>query len=155
MKITKEIVVDVFRHAKKDVPIEACGYLGGKDDVVTKCFPMTNIDKSKEHFSFDPKEQFSVLKDARAKGFEMLAVYHSHPATPARPSKEDVRLAYDPTISYVIASLAGKQETIKSFKIKNGTVIPDPIEIVTRKRKAITGLYLLRRCDCPFDNTSS
>ncbi len=131
MKITKEIVVDVFRHAKKDAPIEACGYLGGKDDVVTKCFPMTNIDKSKEHFSFDPKEQFKVLKNARAKGFEMLAVYHSHPATPARPSKEDIKLAYDPTISYVIASIAGKQETIESFKIKNGTVIPETVEIIT------------------------
>ncbi len=131
MKITQEIVDAVFRHAKKDAPIEVCGYLAGKEDEVTKCFPMTNIDNSKEHFSFDPKEQFKVLKDARAKGFEVLAVYHSHPATPARPSKEDIKLAYDPTISYVIVSLAGKQETIKSFKIQDGTVIPEQMEIVT------------------------
>ncbi len=131
MKITKEIVDAVLLHAKKDAPIEACGYLGGKDDVVTKCFPMTNIDKSKKHFSFDPKEQLSVLKNAMAKGFEMLAVYHSHPSTPARPSKEDIKLAYDPTISYVIASLADKQKTIKSFKIQNRTVTPEPMEIVT------------------------
>ncbi len=132
MKITKEIIDFVFRHAKKDAPVEACGYLAGKDNMVTKCFPMTNIDQSKKHFSFDPEEQFGVLKDARAEGFEMMAVYHSHPVTPARPSEEDIKLAYDPTISYVIASLAGKQETIKSFRKQNGTLIPEPMEIINR-----------------------
>jgi hypothetical protein len=50
--------------------------------------------------------------------------------SPARPSQEDIRLAYDPYISYVIISLADGGEDVKSFKIKDGQVIPENIEIV-------------------------
>lgn len=130
MKIKKDIVEKIIAHAKKLTPIEACGYLASQDDIVSKHYELTNTDKSEEHFSFDPAEQFSTVKDARANGFEVCAVYHSHPATPARPSKEDIKLAYDPNISYVIASLADEGEDVKSFKIKDGQVTPEDIEII-------------------------
>lgn len=60
----------------------------------------------------------------------MRAVYHSHPATPARPSAEDIRLANDPSISYVIVSLAGPEADVKSFLIHNGQVSPEPLEVL-------------------------
>ncbi|PIU47526.1 MAG: hypothetical protein COS94_06795, partial [Candidatus Hydrogenedentes bacterium CG07_land_8_20_14_0_80_42_17] len=59
-----------------------------------------------------------------------LGVYHSHPATPARPSQEDIKLAFDPSISYVIISLAEKDPVAKSFLIKDGKVDIEPIEII-------------------------
>jgi len=120
MKIKKEIVKQIIHHAKKELPNEACGYLAGKDGEVTIAFELTNIDHSPEHFSFDPKEQFNVTREVRKQGLEIIANYHSHPATPSRPSKEDLRLAFDPNISYVIVSLAEKEPVVKSFKIKNG-----------------------------------
>jgi proteasome lid subunit RPN8/RPN11 len=67
----------------------------------------------------DPKAQFQVGREARKDGLEILANYHSHPETPARPSLEDIRLAFDPNISYVIVSLAAEMPDIKSFSIKN------------------------------------
>ncbi len=88
-------------------------------------------DKSEEHFSFDPKEQFESVKDARAKGLEVCAVYHSHPETAARPSPEDMKLAYDPNMSYVIVSLAGGEEDIKSFKITDSKVELENLEVVS------------------------
>jgi proteasome lid subunit RPN8/RPN11 len=130
MKITKEIIDSVFKHAEKEAPMEACGYLVGIDDIIKKHIVMTNIDKSEEHFSFDPKEQFSTLKTLRAEGLKIIAIYHSHPATPARPSKEDIQLAYDPSVSYVIASLKDNQKDIKSFKIRDSEIIPEPLEIM-------------------------
>ena len=130
MKIKKDILGRIIAHAKKMAPIEACGYLASQDDVVNKHYELTNIDQSEEHFSFDPAEQFAAVKDARVNGFEVCAVYHSHPATPARPSQEDIKLAYDPNISYVIASLADGGEDVKSFKIKNAQVTPEDIEII-------------------------
>ena len=66
---------------------------------------MTNIDASPEHFSFDPKEQFKVVKEARTKGISLLSVYHSHPETPARLSEEDIKLLNDPNMVYIIVSL--------------------------------------------------
>ena len=43
----------------------------------------------------DPKEQLKAIKDMRANGLTPLGNWHSHPETPARPSQEDIRLAYD------------------------------------------------------------
>ena len=130
MKIKKEIREGIITHAQKGMPIEMCGYLAGQEGVITQHYELTNVDNSPEHFSFDPKEQFVTIKDARNKGLEVYAVYHSHPETPARPSQEDIKLAYDPTISYVIVSLAADEPDVKSFKIKDGVVTPEEIEII-------------------------
>lgn len=125
IKVDKEIVDAIFAQGQEELPNEACGYLAGKDGVVVKRIPMTNVDKSPEHFTLDPKEQFAAFKSAREEGLSLIAVYHTHPVTPARPSEEDIRLAFDPVISYVIASLS--EGTIKSFKIKGSEVSPEEL----------------------------
>jgi proteasome lid subunit RPN8/RPN11 len=130
IRIIQEVVKDMIEHAKKDTPIEACGYLAGKNSIITKSYRMVNIDNSPEHFSFDPKEQFDVVRQARSEGLEIIANYHSHPVTPARPSQEDIDLAYDPDLSYVIISLAGSSEDIKSFSIKDSEVKMQEIKII-------------------------
>ena len=130
MKIKKNIIENLVKHAQSGAPIEVCGYLASQDDTVVKHYELTNVDQSEEHFSFDPKEQFATVKDARNNGMEVCAVYHSHPVTPARPSQEDIRLAFDPNISYVIVSLADGGQDVKSFKIREGQVTPETIEVV-------------------------
>ena len=130
MKIKKTIIENIIAHAKKGAPIEMCGYLASQNDVFSRHYELTNIDNSEDHFAFDPKEQFETVKDARANGYELGAVYHSHPATPARPSNEDIKLAFDPNISYVIVSLADNSEDVKSFKIKDAEVTLEEIEII-------------------------
>ena len=53
----------------------------------------------------------------------MLAIYHSHPATPARPSAEDIRLALTPGVIYVIMSLVEPESpVIKGFTIDDERV---------------------------------
>ncbi len=130
MKIKKEILDQMIAHARGGLPLEICGYLASDQGVVVKHYELTNIDQSEEHFSFDPQEQFATVKDARVKNLDLCAVYHSHPVTPARPSQEDIRLAYDPNISYVIISMENDSGDVKSFKIKDSVVTPEEIEIV-------------------------
>ncbi len=122
-------VEGIIRHAREHVPIEACGYLGEKDGVVQRVIRLKNVDASPEHFSLDPKEQFSALRQMRSEGYSLRAVYHSHPASPARPSQEDIRLAFDPQISYVILSLAGPEPDVKSFRIQAGIVEREEIRV--------------------------
>ncbi len=129
INIKKQVIESILAHAEKEAPVEACGYLAGGNGVITRHYELTNTDHSPEHFSFDPQEQFNVIKQVRNENLEIMANYHSHPASPARPSQEDIRLAYDPGISYFIVSLAGNPE-IKSFKIKNGVVAHQKIEII-------------------------
>ncbi len=130
IRIARDAADDIIEHSKNDAPVEACGYLAGENGIVTKSYRMTNIDNSPEHFSFDPKEQFDVLRKARSEGLEIIANYHSHPLSPARPSQEDIGLAYDPDISYVIISLEGDSEVIRSFSIINSEVKAQEIQII-------------------------
>ena len=121
--ITESAYQSILAQAQKDAPIESCGYLLGTDkETATENYPMTNIDHSEEHFCFDPKEQFSAIKYARQKGLKIVGNWHSHPASPSRPSEEDKHLAYDPNILYFILSLAEEKPVLNAFRIVEGEV---------------------------------
>lgn len=130
LRIPQQIIDELFDHARTGLPEEVCGYLAGTGSEVTRQFRLTNIDHSNEHFSFDPAEQFQVVREARKAGLEILANYHSHPESPARPSQEDIRLAFDPNISYVIVSLTAEFPDVKAFRIQHGEVEKEEIQMV-------------------------
>jgi proteasome lid subunit RPN8/RPN11 len=126
--IPQAILNGMVAQARDELPNEACGLLAGSGGEVAKQYPLTNIDHSPDHFSLDPKEQFQVLREARAQGWQIIASYHSHPESPARPSEEDIRLAFDPNVIYIILSLQEKENpVIKAFSIRDGKV--EPVEI--------------------------
>jgi proteasome lid subunit RPN8/RPN11 len=126
MIIPQQVIDELIEQARRDAPDESCGYLLGErtdeGDVVTENYWMENIDHSPEHFAFAPQDQFAALKYARNKGLKILANWHSHPASPSRPSQEDLRLANDPTIRYAILSLH-QGIHLNSFKILGGEVV--------------------------------
>jgi proteasome lid subunit RPN8/RPN11 len=136
-----EIPMGIFKkmveQAEAEAPIEACGIFAGNDGKVEKLYKMTNVDNSNNHFMMEPKEQFAVVKDIRSSGLGMLAIYHSHPETPARPSVEDIRLALTPDVTYVIVSLQDSScPAVKGFTIKNGNVTEVPVKILQEQRWA-------------------
>ncbi len=132
MKIPQNVIDELIRQARQDAPNESCGYLLGisqvGNDIVTENYPMENVDHSPEHFSFAPKDQFAALKYARSKGLKILANWHSHPASPSRPSAEDLCLANDPNIRYAILSLH-EGIHLNSFRIFNGEVADREIHL--------------------------
>lgn len=130
MKIKKEVYNTILAQARRDVPDESCGYLFGNGDTVTEAYEMTNADHSPEHFSFIPKEQFAAINYARRHGLQVLGNWHSHPATPSRPSQEDIRLAYDAQIAYFILSLAAEEPVLNAFHIENGLAEKLPLELI-------------------------
>jgi proteasome lid subunit RPN8/RPN11 len=130
LRITRQVYEEIAAHAQAEAPIEACGYVGAKGDLAIKSLRLTNADHSPEHFSFDPAEQFATVRTLRKEGLQLSAVYHSHPASPARPSQEDIRLAFDPSINYIIVSLVSPEPDLRAFLIRNGIVTPEPVEVV-------------------------
>ncbi|MDD4994103.1 MAG: M67 family metallopeptidase [Paludibacter sp.] len=129
IRIPTAIYDGIVGQAYAELPNEACGLLVGTAGEVVKQHALTNIDHSPEHFSFDPAEQFQVFRSARTEGLEIIANYHSHPETPSRPSVEDIRLAFDPNILYLIVSLAEEIPVLKAFDIQNGVSTEVPIEV--------------------------
>ena len=131
LQIPEKIFKSIVDQARAEVPIEACGILAGKGSAVEKIYKMTNVDNSHDHFMMQPEEQFAVMKDMRASELSMLAVYHSHPESPARPSQEDIRMAFTPGVAYVIVSLQDEgRPVIKGFEIEDGTVAEVPVKIM-------------------------
>ena len=133
MFIPPSVIDELISQARQDAPNETCGYLLGtstddRGDVVTENYWMENIDHSPEHFAFAPKDQFAALRYARSKGLKILANWHSHPASPSRPSQEDLRLANDPTIRYAILSLY-EGIHLNSFRILKGEVVDKEIHL--------------------------
>lgn len=115
IRIPEAILAVIRKLAEEDPHIETCGYLAGIGEEVKEIFPMTNMDQSPEHFTFVPEEQFSVLDKAEKAGLDLIGVYHSHPASPARMSAEDIRLAYDTSVFYLIYSLLTQE--LKAFRV--------------------------------------
>jgi [CysO sulfur-carrier protein]-S-L-cysteine hydrolase len=129
IRILRAIIDRIAEQARREAPNESCGYLCGVDGEIREQFPLTNVDKSPEHFSLDPREQFTAVKEARNRGLQPVAVYHSHPATPARLSREDLRLANDPATIYVIYSVPRAE--LRAFSVSAEKTVRDvPVEIV-------------------------
>lgn len=130
--ISPETIDAIIAHAHSEAPLEACGYLAEKEGIVVRHYPLTNVDASPEHFSLAPEEQFAAVREMRSQGLRLRAIYHSHPASEARPSEEDIRLAYDPDISYVIVSLKEGNDRVRSFRIRAAQVEQEDMEIVAQ-----------------------
>ncbi len=138
LEIPAKIYKQMLAQSRALAPIEACGILAGSNGKVEKLYKMTNVENSRTHFMMEPKEQFATVKDIRSAGLEMLAIYHSHPVTPARLSAEDIRLALTPNVTYVILSLQSvrtpKESTngsaIKGFQISGTNITEVSIKIL-------------------------
>ncbi|MBI4844804.1 MAG: M67 family metallopeptidase [Nitrospirae bacterium] len=90
MKINKEILGGIYQHAVESYPEECCGIVTGKGDVqaVHKCRNIQNelhADDPERHtrdaktaYAIDRAEAGRIYAEAKEKGHEVMAFYHSH-----------------------------------------------------------------------------
>lgn len=114
------LTTEIIAHATALLPEEACGLLAGRDCRVTRFYPVENTRHSPVTYEMAPREQVTAILDMEAAGLEFLAIYHSHPGGPARPSSTDVTQAYYPEQAYLILSLADPaRPELRAFMIEN------------------------------------
>ena len=122
-------------HCERDYPNEACGYLVGRNGVAQRAIPLVNVHASPTSYEMDPKEQLAVQRKIREEGWEHLAIYHSHVATEAVPSRRDVAQAtavqdfFDG--HYVLVSLQelGRPH-VRAFLIRDGNIQEEVVQEV-------------------------
>ena len=119
------ILEDVIEHAKECFPKEGCGLLAGSNQSVQRFIAMDNVSPTPETaYDMDPARLISVLRDLRNSGAELVAIYHSHPRGPARPSNSDIERAYYPEAAHLIVSLADPERPrAAAFRIAGGEVL--------------------------------
>lgn len=122
MRLSAALLQEIVDAARAAQPVEAVGLLVGASGP-ERYITMRNASASPYRYSIDPDEQLRVWTELEAGGESVMAIVHSHVASPAVPSKTDVELAYFPESLYVICSLANPdQPDIRAWSIVNGAV---------------------------------
>lgn len=113
-------VNELYAHAREAAPAECCGLVGGVSaGPAQTIYRLPNIAADPlVAYEAAPEELFAAQRQMRARGEELLAIYHSHPraAEPA-PSESDVRLAFYPAATYFIIGLGQSPPVMRAFRI--------------------------------------
>jgi len=123
IRISDDLIEKISALVRQGYPNEICGLLIGKRDIEIKtveefqAVPNLNQEEAQNRFNLDPKEFERIDKESKARGLEIVGIYHSHPDSPAEPSERDRSFAW-PVYSYVIFSIQkGKGVTAKSWML--------------------------------------
>ena len=138
--ITPRLIEAMINEARRDHPYETCGIIAGAEGSNTpkRLITMRNIAKSRSFFQFDAKQQLQVWREMADRGEEPIVIYHSHTDSAAYPSREDILYASEPQAHYVIiATNSAYGETVRSFRIVNGTVTEERIQQVAEQKHAL------------------
>jgi proteasome lid subunit RPN8/RPN11 len=118
MKVSRSIYQEMLEHAWEEAPNECCGIIGGRDGEATTLYRATNAEQSPLRYTLDPNDLFRItFREIPERDEEMLAIYHSHTASPAYPSQTDINLATYPDAIYLILSLADGEAPLRGFRI--------------------------------------
>jgi proteasome lid subunit RPN8/RPN11 len=131
------IVEHVERHGEADYPHEACGLLLGvlDDDGAKRVDEALALANAREEgarhhrFVIRPEDLVRAERAARARGQDIVGIYHSHPDHPDEPSRYDLEHAW-PVYSYVIVSVrAGRAASLRSWELvaDRSRFEPEPI----------------------------
>ena len=140
--IRRDLVDAIVAHARRDHPDEACGVIAGPvgEDRPERFVEMVNSERSPTFYRFDSLEQLRVWRAMDAADEEPVVIYHSHTATEAYPSRTDVSIAQEPGAHYVLVSTRDPDEDeFRSYRIVDGVVTEEPVEVVQSYMFAHTG----------------
>jgi len=83
-------------------PEEACGMIAGERNYARLVLPVTNILHNPYRFLMDPEGELKAFQLAEEDGWEIIAIYHSHPQGIDHPSSTDFAELSYPGIIYLI-----------------------------------------------------
>ncbi len=119
MVIPTDVRTELEQHARDEAPNEACGLLVLRDGRAERYVRGRNAAASPFRFELDVDPETWFLED---EGYE-LAVFHSHPSSPARPSRTDVEnIGLWEGKPYLILSLGS--DTLAGWTIQDGRIEP-------------------------------
>ena len=125
----------VMRHARAELPNEACGLLSGSlaDGSATAFHPARNAEASPLRYNVHPEDLVRITLAIEDAGEELVAIFHSHTRSPAVPSATDRRTAMYADPFYLVASLADPDAAtaiaLRAWRIARGETIEVPLRL--------------------------
>lgn len=125
-------------HARRTYPNECCGAMLGRIDgdgkTVTTAIPLENSFSGEQGQRYELRNEDLLRADAeaRARGLELIGIFHSHPDCDAYFSETDLKNSC-PWYSFVVLSIQnGEFDHANSF-------LPDPDQTHAEKEQLIYG----------------
>jgi proteasome lid subunit RPN8/RPN11 len=114
----------IIEQARREAPRECCGIISGREGRPTQLYPTRNVAAGNRLYEIDPAQLIDLeFRELPEQGTEIIAIYHSHPASAAYPSQTDLDLAFWPEAVYLICSLADPERpVVRGFRLQDGTV---------------------------------
>lgn len=84
----------MHEHVVQMAPEEACGLVAGHGSHSRSVYSITNRLRSKTRFDMEPNQLLAALYEIDIQGWELMAIYHSHPSGPAHPTATDIAEAH-------------------------------------------------------------
>lgn len=125
LSMSLTLAEELLRHARAEVPNEACGLLAGElaAGTASAYHPARNADASSYVYTVHPDDLVRIVFGIEDAGQDLVAIFHSHTHTPAVPSPTDRRQARYPVV-YLIATLsdpdASPAECLRAWRISDG-----------------------------------
>jgi proteasome lid subunit RPN8/RPN11 len=116
-------------------PEEACGFVAGEGDQSRVILPITNILHDPFRFLFDPDEELKAFLFIEDKGWDILAVYHSHPRGIDHPSATDFAELTFPGIIYLIWYQNANQWSCLGYLMESDKVASEVPVIITGNKQ--------------------
>ena len=121
----------MLEHVERQIPLEACGLLAGKNDRVENVIVVRNQAQSPARFVMDPYEQLRAFEWIESHGLELLGIFHSHPAGPETASATDIaEAAYE--VVHLVWSRTQNDWQARGFWIENGRATEVSLEIIEK-----------------------
>lgn len=140
IQIQGDVLQSLIGHARQNPRVECCGFLAGRDGIISCAFPAENIAANPAtSYEVATKEIVQMMREIRAAGLEMSGIYHSHPNGRGEPSETDIATVGYPEVAYFIISLAANANAnadananavVRAFLIRDGQVTELKLSIV-------------------------
>ncbi len=129
LKLRRVLWQQMMVHVQRCLPEEACGLIAGRGNRAAGIYPVTNALHSPVQFSMVPQEQLSAMLAIEQHGWDLIAIYHSHPAGPDHPSPTDLAEFAYPGSLYLIWSCQEEVWGCKAYRLDGGEVETVDLEL--------------------------
>jgi len=118
--------------ASRDPKQECCGLMAGRSGVISANYPAENAAANPaSSYEIAPRDLFRIMREIRAAKFELLGIYHSHPAGDNFPSPRDIERAFYADAAYfILAPQHDAPKSVRAFSICDGKVTELEIQAI-------------------------
>ena len=122
VEMALDLAVAVRNHALWSFPNEACGLVLGTEEAGPQFVVcLSNSAGSPERFTIVPSESHGTVRLADELGMTVLGAFHSHPRSPAVPSRSDLAGGSDPEwLQLIIGPVVGRDPELRGYRYRSG-----------------------------------